>query len=311
MIESDLLASFAVFGETLNFTHAAKRLGLSQPALFERVQKLGESLGLTLYAREGRALRLTPAGTRLLAFARDARAHEASFLADLRSEAPAHTITLAAGEGAYLYLLGPGLRAFTRARGNAGTELDLLTLGAKATVEALRSGHAQLGVAVLDLVPAALEAVDLVTSPLAIALRRDHPLAKKRGLRLAHFANERFVLTPEGQLHRDHVSRALAGGGHTPRAVLEADGWPLMLKFVQLGLGVAVVNAICDAPKGVTLRPLAELGTVTYRLLERRSAPKSPKAEALAQALLESMRSRVSRVNHAAQSPEGRLVSPA
>jgi DNA-binding transcriptional LysR family regulator len=289
MIETDLLDSFGVFGETLNFTHAAKRLGLSQPALFERIQKLGESLALTLYTREGRTLALTPAGTRLLAFARDARAHHASFLAELRSEQPARKITLAAGEGAYLYLLGPGLRAFTRVRANAATELELLTLGAKATVEALRSGDAQLGVAVLDLVPATLVAKDLVTSPLAIALRHDHPLAKKRGLRLAHFANERFVLTPEGQLHRDHVSRALAVSGHTPRGVLEADGWPLMLKFVEIGLGVAVVNAICHPPKGVTLRPLAELGTVTYRLLARRNAPGSPEAQALASALLSSM----------------------
>jgi DNA-binding transcriptional LysR family regulator len=291
MIETELLASFAAFGDTLNFTHAAKRLGLSQPALFERIQKLGASLGLALYERNGRSLVLTPAGTRVLAFARDARAHQADFLAELRSEQPRRSVTLAAGEGAYLYLLGPGLRDFTRARANAATELDLLTLGAKATVEALRSGLAQIGVAVLDLVPAGLESVDLVSSPLAIALRHDHPLARKRGLRLAHFANERFVLTPEGQLHRDHVSRALAGTGHAPRAVLEADGWPLMLKFVEIGLGVAVVNAICHPPKGVTLRPLAELGTVTYRLLKRRNAPKSPEAEALASALLGSVRS--------------------
>ena len=64
---------------------------------------------------------------------------------------------------------------------------------------------------------------------------------------------KRIALTPEGQMHRDHVSRALARTGAAPASVIEADGWPLMLGFVSRGLGIAVVNGTCTPPRGAVL----------------------------------------------------------
>jgi LysR family transcriptional regulator, low CO2-responsive transcriptional regulator len=283
MVDAELLRSFSAFAESLNFTHGAKRIGLSQPAFFERIRKLEEGLGLPLYEKNGRVLSLTPAGVRVLAFSREQTTRFADFFAELRQEEPRRVVTLAAGEGSYLYLLGPALAAFAK---NHGDALELLTLGGKAVVDALRRGDADLAVAAIDLVPSAIVADDIVTTPLCIALPAHHPLAKKRSLRLADLAGERFVLAPEGQLHRDLVSRALASGGRAPARVLEADGWPLMIAFVEMGLGVAMVNGICHLPRGVVTRPLAELGSVTYRLLRRKNAKLQPEAEALAERIL-------------------------
>jgi DNA-binding transcriptional LysR family regulator len=279
MVDTELLRSFVTFAETLNFTHAARRAGLSQPAFFERIQRLEAALDLSLYEKNGRVLALTAAGTQVLAFARDTDARFADFLAELRHETPRRPVTLAAGEGAYLYLLGPAIAAFAR---KSSAELELLTVGGRGVVEALRRGDADLAVAAIDLVPASITAQDLVETPLCVALPDAHPLSKRRSLRMAHLGEERFILTPEGQLHRDLVSRALAQRGRAPRRVLVADGWPLMLAFVQMGLGVAIVNGICALPRGVVVRPLEELGSVTYRLLRRKNAALSPDAEALA-----------------------------
>ncbi len=279
MIETELLRSFSAFAETRNFTRAAKRLGISQPALFERVQRLAEQLGLTLYQRAGRDLVLTVDGTRVLAFAREIELRFQDFMSELDGAPAPRTVTLAAGEGSYLYLLGGALAAFGKA---SSAVLQLLTKSAKGTVEALRCGEAQLGVAVLDIVPRGIDAVDLVRTPLCVALPKTHGLATKRRVSLGDLRSERLVLTPDGQLHRDLVSRAFARSGDVPERSLEADGWPLMLKFVQLGLGVAVVNGICELPSGVVSRPLPELGHVTYRLLRRRGATLSEEAQLLA-----------------------------
>jgi hypothetical protein len=43
-----------------------------------------------------------------------------------------------------------------------------------------------------------------------------------------------------------------------------------MLRFVEIGVGMAVVNGFCAAPPGVTLRPVEELPRLHYRLLRRR-----------------------------------------
>jgi DNA-binding transcriptional LysR family regulator len=143
----------------------------------------------------------------------------------------------------------------------------------------------------LDLVPRGIEAIDLLRTPLCVAMPTTHALARKRGLALGDLRKDRLILTPDGQLHRDLVSRAFARAGEVPERFLEADGWPLMLKFVQLGLGVAVVNGICSLPAGVVARPLPELGAVTYRLLQRSGARLAADAQLLA-ARIRSVRGR-------------------
>lgn len=276
ILDGELLRAFAAFADALNFTHAARAVGLSQPALFERIQRLADQVGAALYEREGRQLRLTEAGARVAAFAREELTRAQTFIHELRGEARREAVTLAAGEGSYLYLLGPALRSFARDRPDVS--LRLLTRGSRDAVAAVREGAAQLGVAVLDLVPEDMLVRDLVTTPLCVALAATHRLAKRRAIRLADLAGERLVLTPAGQAHRDLVGRALAGLPGSGEPPLEADGWPLMLRFAGLGLGVAIVNGICELPRGVVARPLRELGSVTYRVFWRRGAALAPAA---------------------------------
>jgi DNA-binding transcriptional LysR family regulator len=279
IIDPDLLLAFVAFAETLNFTRAAKAVGLSQPALFERVQRLGELLELPLYRRSGRSLELTPQGVQVAAYAREAHEHGQRFLAELRGEPRPAEVTLAAGEGSYLYLLGEALRRFRAARIGP---LRLFTLGARDACAAVLQGEAHLAVCALDMVPPRLHAEEIRRTPMCVTLPREHPLARRRSLKLRELAGERLILAPAGQLHRDFVGRALGRVGFDVIDPIEADGWPLMLRFAQLGLGIAFVNELCSVPKGLVLRPVPELGSVTYRLVRRRGARLSPAAERLA-----------------------------
>src|SRR3954471_22114344 len=109
-VSPEALAAFAVFADHLNFTRAAGELRISQPALHVKIGKLGRALGRPLYHREGRRLVLTAEGE---AVARFARAHDerlAHFLAEFAGIAPRRPVVLAAGQGAYLYLLGDTIR---------------------------------------------------------------------------------------------------------------------------------------------------------------------------------------------------------
>jgi DNA-binding transcriptional LysR family regulator len=278
-IDSDLLAAFAVFAETLNFTSAARRVGLSQPALFERISRLQSLLDVPLYRRAGRALELTPQGVKVAAHARECAARDAAFLGELRGQPATDTVSLAAGEGSYLYLLGPALRRFSA---EEPAQLRLLTLGARDACLAVLSGEAHLAVCALDIVPEDLLVEDLARTPICLAMPRGHRLARRREVALAELGGERLILTPAGQLHRDLVGRALGRAGQPVADPIEADGWPLMLRFTQLGLGVAFVNGICALPQGVVARPVPELGSITYRLLRRRGARLPGAAERLA-----------------------------
>lgn len=279
ILDGDLLHAFAAFARSLNFTHAARAVGLSQPALFERIGRLAEQVGAALYERDGRALRLTATGTRVAAFASEELERAAAFLGQLRGEDRREAVTLAAGEGAYLYLLGPALRGFTRSE--PGTALNLLTRSGRDSLSALREGAAQLAVAAVDLVPDDLIAHDLLRTPLCVAVATSHRLAARKRVRLAELTGERLILSPTGHAHRDLVGHALAGLQPHAEPPLEADGWPLMIHFVALELGVAIVNRLCKLPRDVVALPVHELGSVTYRLLRRRGAALSPAAQAL------------------------------
>lgn len=287
ILDGDLLRAFAAFAATLNFTRAARDVGLSQPALFERVQRLSADLG-PLYERSGRQLSLTPRGKKVAAYAREVLARGETFARELRGEPTRETVVLAAGEGAFLYVLGPALARFASdAPTENGWGIRLLTLGAPSTCDAVRTGEAQLGVGVLDVVPPELVARDVLRCPLAAALPRAHPLARRRTVRLADLGRERLILPPEGRSHRDLIGRAIAKLGHEITLPIEADGWPLMLQFAALGLGIAIVNGVCTPPRGVVLRPIPELGTVRYRLVVRRGAALPPPALRLAERILE------------------------
>jgi LysR family transcriptional regulator, low CO2-responsive transcriptional regulator len=268
ILDGDLLAAFVAFSETLSFTQAARRVHLSQPALFERIKRLSELVGAPLHERTGRVVTLTDAGRRLAAFGRDALGRGEALARELRGEPARHAVTLAAGEGAFLYLLGPALARFDA---TSDATLHLKTTGAAATVAAVQGGEADLGFTVLDLVPAGLEGEEVLRVPLCAALPARHRLAARRAVKLADLAPERLVLPPAGRLFREL------------EAPLEADGWPLMLSFVASGLGVALVNGSCVAPRGVVLRPVPELGSVGYRLVWRKGSERSQAALALAE----------------------------
>jgi DNA-binding transcriptional LysR family regulator len=281
----DRLQAFVAFSEHLNFTLAAKQLHLSQPALHAQVGKLAEELGTSLYVRDGRALRLTREGIAVAAFGRDLTAQITAFRSRLQGQDAAALVTLAAGEGSFLYLLGPAVRAFTR---QPPAPLHLMTADLSGVVEALRLGRAQLGVAASQEPPPDLDAVALTDVPPAVLLPAGHPLASSIDpLPLSALDGQRLIVPPRGRPHREAVSAALLEAGTRWEVAVEASGWELMRRFVGMGLGLAIVNGFCPPPPGGSSRPVIGLPDRRYWLLSRPHSQPSPATQALAALLID------------------------
>ena len=281
-LDAEQLDAFVTFAEHLNFTRAARARRVSQPALHTQVRKLSEALGVTLYERRGNRLALTPHGQRVLGFGRDARDRMRALVAELSHREVRGPIVLCAGEGSYLYLLGEGLRRFTAER---PSELRLLVRDHEGTVAAVRTGEAHLGVASLDAPPAGLDARPLTEVGQVVVLPASHPLAAKKQVRLRDLAGERLVVPPEGRPHRTMIAQALRAAGVRWQVAVEASGWELLVRFAELGLGLAIVNAFCRIPPGLVARPMPELPSRTYHLLQRTEAAREGSVAALAEAL--------------------------
>ncbi|MFA1550044.1 LysR family transcriptional regulator [Actinomadura chokoriensis] len=280
-LSTDALASFAVFADHLNFTRAADELHLSQPALHVKVRKLSETLGRPLYTRHGRRLVLTPAGERVARFARDLDARMTAFLAEVDGAAASRVPTLAAGEGAYLYLLGdavhPGVRLINGDRAR--------------TLTAVRTGRADVGVAVLDVLPGDVEAEPLASYPQTLVMPDGHPLTARPRLTLADLAGAALVVPPPTGPHRITLERALRAAEVPWTLAVEAEGWPLMLHFVSLRVGLAVVNGCVPPPPGLAAREIIDLPAVPYYALHLPGRADDPLVTGLLTAVRTAVRS--------------------
>lgn len=277
-VSVDALASFVVFADHLNFTRAAAELHISQPALHVKIRKLAQALGRPLYHRSGRRLVLTADGE---AVARFARAHDerlAHFLAEFAGAAPRRPVVLAAGQGAYLYLLGDTIRAVLA---EEPTRLRLVNCDHRQMLAAVRTGQAHLGVSVLDVLPADLTAVELATFPQVLLVPDGHRLARRRSVTLPDLAGAALVVPPQHRPHRMLLERALGAAGVAWTVAVEAEGWPLITHFVALGVGLAIVNGCVPAPPGLVARPVTDLPTVAYHLVHQPAALADPRVAGL------------------------------
>ncbi|MFC4906525.1 LysR family transcriptional regulator [Actinomadura gamaensis] len=279
-LSTDALASFAVFAAHLNFTRAAEKLHISQPALHTKIRKLADDLGRPLYLRRGRTLVLTPDGERLARFARELDDRMAAFLAGLDGSARPRVPALAAGEGAYLHLLGPAIR-----RLHATTGVRLVNGDRTRVLAAVRSGAADVGVAVLDVLPGDLAATPLATFPQVLSMPADHPLAARPSLTLADLAGTELIVPPPHGPHRAFLERTLRAAEIPWTVAVEASGWPLILHLVALGAGLAVVNGCVPAPAGLVHREITDLPAVAYHTVHHPDRSSEPAVTALLAAL--------------------------
>jgi LysR family transcriptional regulator, low CO2-responsive transcriptional regulator len=272
----DGLHCFTVFAEHRNFTRAAAELHISQPALHVKVSKLAQALGVVLYEREGRDLRLTEAGTAVARFAAELEQRLHRFVGGLHAPEAA-ALVLAAGEGTHLHVIAEGVRRLLA----SGTPLRLLTADADGTVAAVSDGRADLGVLVLGRRPAGLRVRHLATYPQVVVLPAGHPLARRRTLRLRDLDGATLVLSPPGRPHRRAIDTAMRRAGARGDTGVEVEGWAQMQHFVSLGVGLAIVNG-CVAPReGLVHRPLVDLPNVTYAAVAASDAASDPRLDSV------------------------------
>ncbi|TWD78972.1 DNA-binding transcriptional LysR family regulator [Kribbella amoyensis] len=278
---ADDLAAFAVFAAHRNFTHAAEELHVSQPSLHTRIRKLEQHLGRRLYTKHGRQLRLTKTGEQLAAFANDTRRRVDAFLSTL-DVGPRRPLVLAAGSGAYLYLLGDAIRRYL----DKGNQLRLVTADSRATVTAVRDGSADLGVTALGIPPDDLECERIAQYPQMLAVRPSHRLAGRRSVRLKDLEGEALVVPPKTRPHRRALERALLDQGVRWSVAVEAEGWDLLVQFVRLGVGPAIVNGSVRTTTAVRTVPVKDLPPVRYYLITCRDRPDDERLDMLRRMLL-------------------------
>lgn len=246
MIETRLLRQFIAVAEELHFHKAAERLHMAQPPLSQAISRLEEKLGFSLFLRNTRGVRLTPAGTafRDTAYRVLAELEQGIEYARNVSAGVSGKLTITAISIAYYDWLLTSLRRYRETYPNV--QLTLREMPSATQAKALLAGEADIGfMRRLPLPVGTLESRLLLDEQIVMALPAGHVKAQQGDVDLREFANEDFVFTPQalgGGYHAQLVALCESAGFY-PRVVQEAAQIHTLLGLVACGFGVALVPA--------------------------------------------------------------------
>src|SRR5215218_6203242 len=153
-------------------------------------------------------------------------------------------LRMAAFESAAATIMPVAIAAFAKA--HPAVELSMTLLEPEESVAALRAGDIDLAVTFgagkqEDRFGDGVEHHHLLEDPMYLVLSQDHPLARKRGVRLADLAGEPWIGgAPDCECNR-LISQACMRFGFDPRIAFETDDYAAVQGFVAAGVGVSLI----------------------------------------------------------------------
>jgi DNA-binding transcriptional LysR family regulator len=272
------LATLRTFASCGTVTATAELTGLSPSAVSAQLRELQRSLGITLFERSGRGLKLTSAG-RYLVRRSDVLVEEWERMRagalHAGEEAP---LTFAIGGfstaasnllaplGAHLRATRPGLQVRVTEADPARC-LDLLTAGRLdlAVIVATQAGADAVG-------DARFEQVDLLDDPLDVMVPAGHRVARRDSVSLQELAEEDWISEAPGGPYRALFTAAFVAAGLTPRVSHEVVEWETAMALVGAGLGLGLlprlvslagVENVVRVRLGGPTRPVRKIVAVT------------------------------------------------
>lgn len=238
------LRAFAACGTVLA---TAELTGFSPSAVSAQLRELQRSLGVTLLVKDGRGLRLTAAGRRLVQRS-DALVEEWERIrAELLREGVQSPREFGIGgfSTAAANLLAP-LAARLRER-HAGVRTHVVEADPERCLELLVAERLDLAVVIamqtkVDVSEAErFEQIQLLEDPLDVMLPATHRFADRESVRLEELAGEDWITDAVGGPYRALFAAAFTAAGITPHIAHEAIEWETAMALVGAGMGLGLV----------------------------------------------------------------------
>jgi DNA-binding transcriptional LysR family regulator len=247
-VNLDQLQGFVTVARLGNFTRAAEQLYLAQPTLSRQITALEHDLGTELFHRARGGSTLTPAGESLLPLARRMLADADSVRRELAELAGLERgrVRLGATPTLCISLVAEVLSAFHAA--HPGIELHLSEQGSRRLLDELASGELDLALVTTTASDAAAERFTvtplLVEELVVVSSAGAPPVTSAGAMSLGEVAALPQIVFSSSYDLRAATDAAFRAAGLAPEVVLEGAEMDAVLRFVERGLGVAIVPAM-------------------------------------------------------------------
>ncbi|MFT3783366.1 MAG: LysR substrate-binding domain-containing protein [Nibricoccus sp.] len=239
------LRYFCAVAEMLNFSRAAERVRVAQPALSRQIRDLENELGFPLFVRSTTSVRLTDAGRNFYASAQKILGQLAIAVTGAQEVARGKSgdLNIASDWRIPMHLVPETVRKFRLRNPKVNVSFADVTIADQ--VEALRAGKIHLGF-VPDIAIGAHEDLDMLpvyNGPIKAVLPASHPLAARESVCLRELSSERWIMVDQkpSTEFREYMIQTCRLAGFTPifgRTTSSAQG---VFSLVAAGEGVALL----------------------------------------------------------------------
>ena len=270
------LRAFCRVAQMGSITRAAESLDLTQPAVSIHLRQLEDELEAILFDRSGRGVSLSPAGERLYKLAeplvRGMDSLSAAFV-DQLGDTISRRIYFGASEAIAAFVLPRYLKRFQEQYPEM--RLRIRTCRLSEGVERLRDDELEFMVGANE--PSVHDEKRIVYHHIAyydlvLITAPDHPLAGRESVSPEEFAAHRAVAPTPRTYSREVRTTAAQRFGVDARVAIEVGRWAVIKRYVETGLGIAIVPSLClsetDALSTIPLEdyfPPQSYGVVTRR----------------------------------------------
>jgi DNA-binding transcriptional LysR family regulator len=275
--------------ETGSVSGAARVCHVTQPTVSMQLKEVAEAVGLPLYEVVSRRVRLTEAGEDLARTARAISAEWAAFEQRIDESKGLRRGRLRVAVVSTAKYFVPRLLGRFCER-HPQVDLSFEVLNRDGVVQRLRESRDDLYI--MSMPPTDLELEDQVflPNPLVVIAASSHPLARRRGLRLADLAGQRFILREPGSGTRMAADAHFTRHRFKPNLRLELGSNEAIKQAVAANLGVAVLSAHAlqaTGEEGLAVLKVAGFPIESkWHLVRRNGQPLAPIAREFREQLL-------------------------
>ena len=245
---------------TLNsFSHAAEQLHIAQSAVSVAIKKLEEELGLLLFDRNERKIRLTVEGQRLLTHATIIQKQFAEAKQDM---AALNNLTSGRVSFSTTAMMGshyfPALISQFKAQ-HPDIDFRVINEGTEGVLGLLDRGEVDMGVVNNNNIDNSLNAISLCEEPIVVCVAENHPLAKLKTISEELYCQQRLVLYRQNYYLRQLTMKLHLQHQRSPKISMETDLLGMIIQLVRAGEGVALgLKITAESENGIVGIPFQQ-----------------------------------------------------
>jgi len=251
------LQTFRTVATLMNFSQAAEVLHYSQSTVSAQIKTLENEIGVLLFKRIGKSVRLTEAGAKMLVYADKLLTIEEEAVAEVTGRNKVSgLLTLRMPQTVATHYL-PRILCDYQPR-FPGMRLDITSCALHSLEHELRIGTVDLAFLFADTIGAKnLECELLRIEPLAIVTHPSHPLAARKWVDFKDLEGQILLFPKSDCGYRMIFEQALATERVTPATVIEMNNIEAIKQTIRAGIGVTIIPEIAiriDVEKGEMVR---------------------------------------------------------